>query len=89
MLKSLAWQTYGDTHRAVSTIEEAITLAEPQGYIRLFADEGPLLAELLRRACASGISGNYVSKLMAACDIESEWENPVTGSWSHFGFNSS
>ena len=79
MLKSLAWQTYGDTNRAVPTIEEAITLAEPEGYIRLFADEGPLMAELLRRACASGTSGNYMSQLMAACDIESEWRTQSQG----------
>ena len=79
MLKSLAWQTYGDTSHAVSALEEAITLAEPEGYIRLFADEGPKLAGLLRRAYASGISGDYVSKLMAACDIASEWRTQSKG----------
>ena len=79
ILKSLAWQTYGDTNRAVSTLEESITLAEPEGYIRLFADEGPMLSELLRRAYAKGISGNYVSKLMAACDKGSEWRIQAKG----------
>ena len=79
MLKSLAWQTYGDTSRAVSALEEAIKLAEPEGYIRLFADEGPMLAELLRRAYASGISSNYVSKLMAACGVDPDLRTQLKG----------
>ena len=79
MLKSLTWQTYGDTSHAVSALEEAISLAEPEGYIRLFADEGPMLSELLRRAYAGGISGDYVTKLMAACDKGSEWRIQAKG----------
>ena len=71
MLKSLAWQIYGDTGHAVSVLKEAISVAEPEGYIRLFADEGLLLAELLGRAYAGGVPSNYVRELMAACDIES------------------
>lgn len=79
ILKSLAWQTYGDTDRGVSTLEEAITLAEPAGYIRLFADEGPPLANLLRRAYPVGIASIYVSKLLAACEIGSERRTRAKG----------
>ncbi len=45
-------------------------LAEPEGYIRLFVDEGPPMEELLRRARSSDVAPNYLSKLLAAFPVE-------------------
>ena len=45
-------------------------MAEPGGYIRLFLDEGALMAQLLREAASRGIRPDYVAKLLAAF----EWE---------------
>jgi LuxR family maltose regulon positive regulatory protein len=41
-------------------------LAEPEGFVRTFVDEGAPMARLLRRALAQGIAPSYVTKLMAA-----------------------
>ena len=43
-----------------------MTLAEPEGYVRIFADEGPPMASLLRAAAKQGTAGNYVRRLLAA-----------------------
>ena len=42
---------------AIASLEQSLTLAEPEGYIRLFADEGPPMAELLHQTAARGIGG--------------------------------
>jgi LuxR family maltose regulon positive regulatory protein len=46
-LQSLVFQGQGDTARALDCLERALTLAEPEGYIRVFVDEaGPMRALL-------------------------------------------
>ena len=40
-LRALAHQRHGDIPAALSCLERAVTLAEPEGYVRVFADEGP------------------------------------------------
>jgi LuxR family maltose regulon positive regulatory protein len=41
-------------------------LAEPEGYVRVFADEGPAMASLLRAAAKQGTKRDYVRRLLAA-----------------------
>jgi LuxR family transcriptional regulator, maltose regulon positive regulatory protein len=48
-LTALALQAQGETPGALTRLERAVTLAEPGGFIRLFADEGEPLARLLAR----------------------------------------
>ena len=43
-----------------------MTLAEPEGYVRVFIDEGPPIASLLQAAAKQGIARNYVRRLLAA-----------------------
>ena len=66
LLKALALQALGDAPAALISLERALTLAEPEGYMRLFLDEGPLLARLLYRAAEQGILPTYTGKLLAA-----------------------
>jgi tetratricopeptide (TPR) repeat protein len=47
-LRSLALQAAGDHQGALTLLAEALALAQPAGYVRVFADEGPPLAALLR-----------------------------------------
>gem|GEM_PF-56060 len=66
-LQALALQVEGDTAQAVTTLERALTLAEPGGYIRIFVDEGPPMATLLTRLKdEGGRMKKYVRKLLAA-----------------------
>jgi LuxR family maltose regulon positive regulatory protein len=47
-------------------LERALTLAEPEGYVRTFVDEGPSMAALLERAAKHGIAPSYARRLLAA-----------------------
>ena len=40
MLQALAHHAQGDLPRGFAALERALTLAEPEGYVRLFVDEG-------------------------------------------------
>jgi len=53
-----------------------MTLAEPEGYVRIFIDEGPPIASLLKAAAKQGIARNYVRRLLGAVS-ESEHDSPV------------
>jgi LuxR family maltose regulon positive regulatory protein len=66
LLKALAFQALGDVPAALVSLERALTLAEPEGYVRLFLDEGPPAARLLYRAAERGIHPAYTGRLLAA-----------------------
>ncbi|WP_167140612.1 LuxR C-terminal-related transcriptional regulator [Diaminobutyricimonas sp. TR449] len=71
MLQALAHQAEGRMSEALVSLERALTLAEPEGYLRLFADEGLPMAELLQDAARHSIASDYVSRLLAAVSEES------------------
>jgi LuxR family maltose regulon positive regulatory protein len=56
----------GRTDEAMSTLQRALSLAEPEGFVRIFVDAGEPMAELLRSALARQIMPDYVSGLLAA-----------------------
>ncbi len=65
-LQALAHQGAGDTTRAMDALERALTLAEPEGFVRTFVDEGPPMARLLYEALAREIAPEYARRLLAA-----------------------
>ena len=69
-LQALAHQAHGDLPAALASLERALRLAEPEGYVRLFVEEGPPMARLLRDAAARGIMPAYTDTLLAACGVE-------------------
>jgi LuxR family transcriptional regulator, maltose regulon positive regulatory protein len=66
VLRALAHQALGDIPAALADLEGAMMLAEPEGYVRVFADEGPAMASLLRAATKQGIRRDHVRRLLAA-----------------------
>jgi LuxR family maltose regulon positive regulatory protein len=48
------------------TLEQALTIAEPVGFIRIFVDEGPPMAQLLFEAIKRDIAPDYARQLLAA-----------------------
>ena len=66
VLQALAHQMQGDIPAALVPLERALTLAEPEGYVRIFVDEGPPMAALLEAAAKQGIALNYVRHLLTA-----------------------
>ncbi|HVA88461.1 MAG TPA: LuxR C-terminal-related transcriptional regulator [Chloroflexota bacterium] len=63
-LQALAHQALADMPRALAPLEQALALAQPHGYIRLFIDEGPFMADLLRQSQPRGKASDYVAKLL-------------------------
>ena len=66
VLRALAHQALGDVPAALASLERAVTLAEPEGHVRVFADEGPPMTSLLGAAAKQGIRRDYVHRLLAA-----------------------
>jgi LuxR family maltose regulon positive regulatory protein len=48
VLQALAFQAQGDTAQATKVLTQALALAEPEGYVRTFVDEGEPMERLLR-----------------------------------------
>lgn len=70
VLQAQAHQMKGNTVAALTSLERALTLAEPEGYVRIFLDEGPPMAQLLGRVAARGFMPDYTAKLLAAFKAE-------------------
>jgi LuxR family maltose regulon positive regulatory protein len=64
LLQALALQAQGHGAEAVAALDAALSLAEPEGYVRVFAEQGAPLAGLLRQAAAEGIGA--ASRLLTA-----------------------
>jgi LuxR family maltose regulon positive regulatory protein len=68
ILQSLAHQAQGDQPCALAVLERALTLAEPEGYVRVFVDEGEAMRMLLEKL--SHIQDHplisYVNRLLGA-----------------------
>ena len=75
--QALAHQTQGNISYALKPLERALTLAEPEGYIRMFVDEGPPMATLLQEAAKRNIAPNYVRQLQGIFE-KVEGKTPVT-----------
>jgi LuxR family maltose regulon positive regulatory protein len=67
ILQALAHQMTDNLPAACALIERALTLAEPEGYFRIFLDEGaniaPLLLEVARRGIMSSFTGNLLATI--------------------------
>jgi LuxR family maltose regulon positive regulatory protein len=65
ILEALAASDGGDGASALAALEQALTAAEPEGYVRLFVDEGQAMMALLREASRRGITTGYIEELLA------------------------
>jgi LuxR family maltose regulon positive regulatory protein len=66
MLQALAHEVVGDAPAAHAALHRAVTLAEPEGYVRLFVDEGAPMAALLKALRKLPTAPAYVNRLTAA-----------------------
>ena len=74
VLQALAHQAHGEKEMAVQQLCEALALAEPGGFIRVFVDEGLPMAHLLSNTAARGIMPDYCGKLLAVFEAERQKE---------------
>ena len=66
-LRALALAASGEQAAAVAALAAALRLACPQGYVRVFADEGPPMAALLGRLIAAQRSGHAAAGVPLGC----------------------
>jgi LuxR family maltose regulon positive regulatory protein len=68
VLQALVSQAAGDLPPALAALHDALAEAEPEGYVRIFVDEGAPMAALLEAVVTEGNSAGYVRQLLAAFD---------------------
>jgi LuxR family transcriptional regulator, maltose regulon positive regulatory protein len=64
-LSALLAQAQGQPEVALAAAERAVRLAEPGGYLRLFVELGPAMADLLVRLAARGVAPDYIGRILA------------------------
>jgi LuxR family maltose regulon positive regulatory protein len=79
VLQALALQAHGEKDRAAGLLGEALALAEPGGFIRIFLDEGALMAQLLSETADQGIMPGYAARLLAGWEAEAQASQAKSG----------
>lgn len=68
--KAVVLQAQKSLEPSLNSLEVALTLAEPEGYVRSFIDHGLPMQDLLKKAVAAGIRPVYSRKLLSAVQGE-------------------
>lgn len=66
VLQARCHQAAGVTSSAVAALERAISLAQPEGYVQVFADQGSPMADLLRCVASRTTAPDGARDLLAA-----------------------
>ena len=64
ILQALAFHAKGDIAKALASLEQALTLAEPEGYLRTFAAEGKPMVEMLSKLNDKSLNP-YAKRILA------------------------
>jgi LuxR family transcriptional regulator, maltose regulon positive regulatory protein len=92
VLEAVAHSMHGDADEAMHVLGDALSLAKPGGFIRLFVDEGVPIGRLLSKALARGSESAYIRRLLAAFPVaepgnapsapvsgpDAEWVEPLS-----------
>jgi LuxR family transcriptional regulator, maltose regulon positive regulatory protein len=80
-LQALAQATRGDEPAALGALTEAVALGAPEGYLRVFVDEGPAMAALFRRL----LVGRRLEQLMADGAVPREYLSRLAAAFERAG----
>ena len=64
ILQALSFQGKKDTDRALVALERALALAQPEGYVRLFLDEGEAMTRLLCQVQSRQVGSGYAADVV-------------------------
>ncbi len=96
VLQALAQNDRGRGAAGLDPLGRALTLAEPEGYIRTFVAEGTPMADMLGAAARRGITPEYVRRLLDAFgrgdrpfgrSARAWWSRSANGSLMSCGFS--
>ncbi len=76
ILQALAHHARGNKAQALASLRRGLTLAEPEGYVRIFVDEGQVMTELLTGLSEVEGLKEYVRKLLSAFGKQSDAHLP-------------
>ena len=76
-LQALSFQAQANPPLAMMALTRAFELAEPQGYVRIFVDEGEPMLALLHLAGSRGVAPDYLDKLLAAFGTTAQVSSPL------------
>lgn len=75
VVEALSQRAHGDTERALHLLHDALVLAEPNGFVRVFADEGAPMGLLLSEGAAHGMMPDYVATLLGVIEAEAQHQS--------------
>jgi ATP/maltotriose-dependent transcriptional regulator MalT len=75
-LQALALQALGRSNEALKVIGHCLSLAEPEGYVRIFVERGIPMRRLLQAASHRGIHTEYINKLLPAIKMTDSSQRP-------------
>lgn len=80
-IEALAWlalahDAAGDTTRALAALEQALTRAEVEGFVRIFLDAGAPMRALLKAAARRGPAADRAAAVLAADHVPSRPVHP-------------
>jgi LuxR family transcriptional regulator, maltose regulon positive regulatory protein len=76
ILQALAHHVRGDRAQALESLKRGLTVAEPEGYVRIFTDEGQVMSELLTGLGEVNVLKEYISKLLSAFGKQGDADLP-------------
>ncbi len=74
IVQALALRASDDLAGARTALDRAMALAEPEGYVRVFVDEGPPMVALLKMAAKDRKATSYVRRLLEASTVSGSGE---------------
>jgi LuxR family maltose regulon positive regulatory protein len=63
---------HGDAPQTAAALEQALTLAHDEGYLRVFIDEGPAMVSLLHNVSLRDAAAAHAQRVLAACQTQPE-----------------
>lgn len=76
-VQAIVYHARGEPEQAFAKLEHAVELAEPEGYVRVFADEGAPMARLMRRMSTRSPASEYVRRLLDALGESANIDLPI------------
>jgi LuxR family transcriptional regulator, maltose regulon positive regulatory protein len=84
-MQALLHHAEGNEPAALQALEQAVALAQPGGFVRVFVDLGPAMAGLLEQLAGRGIAPGYVEQILHAFSSfhSARSSLPISSSSSH------
>jgi LuxR family transcriptional regulator, maltose regulon positive regulatory protein len=77
VVKALALESMDKPNQAIDTVSEALVIAAPKGFLRVFLDKGKPMKRLLQGGPEFDRSNDFVSQLLAAFERSGDIKTPL------------